>query len=257
MILTVDIGNTATAIGAYVDGEIRRMRRCGPALDQIEAELREFVGDDTVAGVAIASVVPECNPTWCSAAHSVCRAEPLMVDHECRLDVALDYPEPQRIGADRLANACAAKMLFGAPVVVADFGTALTFDVVSSQSAYIGGVIAPGLQVMLDCLSDRTALLPRISLRTSDRKVGRSTEEAMLIGVNSGYRGLVRAIIDDITSEIGPFAFCATGGYAERVLEGLADQCRLVPELTLLGIGRIYELNIPSRTRPSKPSSIY
>jgi type III pantothenate kinase len=128
-------------------------------------------------------------------------------------------------------------------VIVADFGTALTFDVISKERAYIGGVIAPGLSLMFDYLAEKTALLPHLSPAAISSRVGRSTEEAMLIGAHDGYRGMVSGILAGLQREVGECSVCATGGYAEWVLEEGAEQIKIMPDLTLLGLGLIYELN--------------
>jgi type III pantothenate kinase len=243
MILCIDIGNTSVAVGAYSEGEILRMERFFPARDSLAQALQGFIAGEPLAGAAISSVVPARNDDWSAALLSGWGVQPLIIGSECRLGVQIDYPRPERIGADRLANAVAATALFGAPVVAADFGTALTFDVVSAAGAYIGGVIAPGLPLMCDYLAERTALLPSVAIRPVDSMVGRSTEEAMLIGAQTGYRGMVSAIIAGIARQIGDFSLCATGGYAEWVLHDWPGTCHIVPELTLIGVGRIYELN--------------
>ena len=116
--------------------------------------------------------------------------------------MGIDYPRPETIGADRLANATAATALYGSPAVVVDFGTAVTFDVISADRKYIGGVIAPGLNAMTDYLHKRTALLPRVTLREPRRAVGRSTAEAMRSGAVYGYRGLVAEILRQVVKEI-------------------------------------------------------
>ena len=116
--------------------------------------------------------------------------------------VGIDYPKPDTIGPDRLANAVAARHRFGAPVVVVDFGTAVTFDVVNRAGNYAGGIIAPGLAAMTDYLHEKTALLPRIKIREIKTSIGKSTEQAMLVGAVHGYRGLVRELIARIEARI-------------------------------------------------------
>ncbi len=149
----------------------------------------------------------------------------------------IDYPRKGQIGADRLANAVAALSQYGAPVIVLDFGTAVTFDVVNDQKAYCGGVIAPGLNAMTDYLHERTALLPRIKLRSPRRAIGKSTEEAMLAGAVYGYRGLVREILAALKKELhGKPSVVATGGQAELVTRGMCEIDSVNPLLTLEGL---------------------
>jgi len=243
MILAIDIGNTSTGIGRYEDGRVILSRHFRAEPGVIGEILEDFAPPRGVKGVAMASVVPASDHYWKEAIKDLYDLEPLVVDSACRLGLAIDYPRPERIGADRLANACAAYHLYGAPVVVADFGTALTFDVVSAQGAYIGGVIAPGLPMMFDYLSERTALLPHVEAADVVGAVGKSTEEAMQIGARAGYRGMVKGVLDDICAEIGECSLCATGGYAEWVLAEWDRDIAIIPELTLIELGRIYELN--------------
>jgi type III pantothenate kinase len=120
---------------------------------------------------------------------------PIELHWENVAGIGIDYPRPETIGPDRLANAMAARARFGAPVVVLDFGTAVTLDVVNRRGDYTGGVIAPGLSAMTDYLHEKTALLPPIHIREVRRAIGRSTEEAMLVGAVHGYRGLIRELV--------------------------------------------------------------
>jgi len=170
----------------------------------------------------------------------------LWLDSKLNLGVGIDYPKPRSIGADRLANAVAAAELYGFPAVVVDFGTAVTFDVISERRAYIGGVIAPGLEAMTDFLYQRTALLPRISLKEPRRAVGKSTVEAMLSGALFGYRGLVREILARIKAEqFAQKKVCviATGGYAHLIAAGLPEIGVIRPHLTLEGLRIVANLN--------------
>jgi type III pantothenate kinase len=199
-----------------------------------------------VRHAVIGSVVPACTPRWAARLEQLLGNPPLVVTHRSRLDVAIDYPRPASIGPDRLANACGAVVRYGAPCIVADFGTALTFDVVSREGKYVGGVIAPGLPVMTDYLADKTALLPHIRLRGRIAPVGRSTTGAMRIGAKVGYRGMVREITQYVMAGLGEkkVALCATGGYARWALEGLDMPFSFDSDLTLFGLSRIFALNM-------------
>jgi type III pantothenate kinase len=246
--LVVDVGNTSTAIGLvagrrvrgarHVQGGIRDLRACCDAL----AELTQAGG---VEGSVIASVVPKATPQWQRLLRKSVPGEPLVVTHRLDLGVAVRYPNPGAIGADRLANASGASALYGCPVIVADFGTALTFDIVSRDGAYVGGVIAPGLPLMTEYLYEKTALLPLIELRGPCAPVGRNTEAAMRIGAQVGYRGMVREIVSHLTAanDLPNVRLCATGGYARWALRGIDLPFAFAPTLTLLGLGRIFNLN--------------
>jgi len=151
--------------------------------------------------------------------------------------MGIDYPEPKKIGADRLANAVGVLARHGAPAIVIDFGTAVTFDVISSESAYCGGVIAPGLGAMSGYLPQKTALLPSIELEEPASAIGKSTEHAMQVGAVFGYRGLVREIIAKIRAELlGEPKIIATGGDAELIAKGLPEIQAVDADLTLEGL---------------------
>jgi type III pantothenate kinase len=246
-ILVVDIGNTSTSVALYTGRRVSKHHHI-PGGVRRQMDVREVVravaGKTRPAGCAIASVVPTANDAWIKALKRL-KVQPLLVHHRLRLGVGVDYPKPTTIGADRLANACAARDLFGAPVIVADFGTAVTFDVVSREGKYIGGVIAPGLSMMTDYLAEKTALLPRVELRGRCPGVGRSTAGAMRIGARVGYRGMVIEIVKHLKEamEETDVALCATGGFARWALQGTDMPFHFRPDLTLYGVGRIYELN--------------
>lgn len=154
------------------------------------------------------------------------------------LGIAVDYPQPSRVGADRLANAVAAATLYRLPAVVIDFGTAVTFDIISQDKAYLGGVIAPGLNAMTDYLHERTALLPRLKIREPRRFIAKSTVEAMRVGAVAGYRGLVREIISGIRKELpSPLrSVVATGGQGGLVASRVSEIQLVNPLLTLQGL---------------------
>ena len=170
----------------------------------------------------------------------------IWLDWKLKLGVGIDYPKPQSIGADRLANAAAVAKLYGFPAIVVDFGTAVTFDIVSERCTYVGGVIAPGLEAMTNFLYQRTALLPRLSLKEPRRAVGQSTIEAMQSGAVFGYRGLVREILERIRAEQFPgkrVHVVATGGYARLIAGRLPEIGVIRPHLTLEGLRIVANLN--------------
>jgi len=198
----------------------------------------------TVRKVVVSSVVPAKNSTISKAAKK--KAKVLWLDWKLNLGVGIDYPKPKSIGADRLANAAAVAELYGCPAVVVDFGTAVTFDIVSERRSYVGGVIAPGLEAMTNFLYQRTALLPRISLKEPRNAVGKSTLEAMLSGAVFGYRGLVKEILARIKAEQFPHKkvyVIATGGYARLIARDLPEIGVIRPHLTLEGLRVVANLN--------------
>jgi type III pantothenate kinase len=237
--LVVDIGNTSTSLGVYRNGRVTKVQRTPSTAPAVQLK-------SIPERAVIASVKPGVNARWTRYLKAQGVREVLMVTHTCDLGVAVSYPRPEKIGPDRLANACEAAATCGAPVVVCDFGTALTFDIVKKGEGYVGGIICPGLPLMFDYLADKTALLPHIKPVKTSRIIGRSTEQAMQIGARIGYRGMVRETLAELKKELGSATkVCATGGFAKWVLAGFDESIAVDPQLTLKGIGRIGELNPP------------
>jgi type III pantothenate kinase len=202
-----------------------------------------FLGKRNVGKIVVSSVVPAKDSAILQAAR---KTNVIWLDWKLKMGVKIDYPNPRSIGADRLANAAAVVALYGFPAIVVDFGTALTFDVVSRRGAYIGGVIAPGLEAMTNFLYQRTALLPKLSLKEPQRAIGKSTVQAMLSGAVFGYRGLVREILSQIKVAQFPkkkVYIVATGGYARLIARRLPEIGAIHPNLTLEGLRIVANLN--------------
>lgn len=223
--------------------------KIGPARKLATADLNADSLKKTLRGwrwkaAVLSSVVPLKGDIL---AQFLAPAQVIRVSAKVRLGVGVDYPKPKTIGADRLANAVAAFAVFGAPVVVVDFGTAVSFDIVSAEGNYVGGVIAPGLEAMTDYLHQRTALLPRIALIEPPGAIGKSTKHAMLAGAVYGYRGLVRQILKEIGTELSiskNLPVVATGGYATLIAAGLPEIKTVRENLTLDGLRIIGNLNV-------------
>jgi type III pantothenate kinase len=246
--LAIDVGNTSTTLGV-VDGVhvLSRGHVHGgiDAIDEVMRLVARFLDQHPFEGSILASVVPAVNRRWEKFIKGHTGCFPLLLTHALKLAVGIDYPHPETIGADRLANACAAAVQYGKPAIVADFGTALTFDVVNAHCDYVGGVIAPGMPLMTDYLAERTALLPLISPRGRCDRVGRSTEGAMRIGARIGYRGMIREITQYLRSQAGMenAICCATGGFSKWVLKDAGMDYKVDGDLTLKGLGVVYDLN--------------
>lgn len=215
----------------------------GKMLAALSHQLRKTIPSH----VAVCSVVPQATEQVMRAAQCAWGIKPFQLTAQSVRGVGIDYPNPESIGPDRLANALAARHCFGAPVVVVDFGTAVTFDVVNRGGDYIGGIITPGLTAMTSYLHEKTALLPQIKIREVSAVVGKSTEQAMLIGAVHGYRGLIRELIQKLKSELKSrrLPVVATGGYAKLMAQGLPEITAVDPLLTLKGLQRAWELNHP------------
>ena len=248
-LLVVDVGNTSTAVGLWSDGRVSKVSHCDGGFDEARIAVSRLTS--SVAGFAYVSVVPKVDAKWRRFAKSVglkfhqvsyCDFDKgLKTGDGRRGRVTLDYPRPETIGADRLADAAGAVARYGAPVLVMDFGTALTAAVVTEDRVWRGGVIAPGFPLMRDYLFERTAKLPRMRIGSGKApKIGRSTEEAMRFGALVGYRGMVREIVAELKRNFkADFKLVATGGFAKWVLKGLDLPFVIDPTLTLYGAGLI------------------
>lgn len=238
----IDVSNSFTKLAYATSKKISRPMRV-PTREMNATYLARILRARKIDMLVVCSVVPKKNGEIKKAAKQL---RVLSLKPGLELGVGIDYPNPKTIGADRLANAAGVAALYGCPAIVVDFGTAVTFDIISEKKNYIGGVIAPGLEAMTNFLFQRTALLPKLSLKEPRRAVGRSTIEAMLAGAVFGYRGLVREIIGRIKAEqFGgrKVKVVATGGYAQLIARRLPEIHAVHANLTLEGLRIVANLN--------------
>ena len=252
MLLLVDIGNTNITMGIARGGELQRTRRAATRRAQTADELElllggllglDGVGLDDIAAIVVASVVPSVSAALAAVAlrHDIGVLEATVGT----LPIAVRVDRPAEVGPDRLVNALAAARLHGAPAIVVDFGTATTFDVIAPDGAYIGGAIAPGLELGLEALAARTARLPRVELRAPDRAIGRDTASAMQSGTIFGYQALVAGLLARLRAELADTTGvepCAirtilTGGLSSAPwAAGIDGVDAIDPDLTLRGL---------------------
>lgn len=256
VLLTIDIGNSNVTIGCFRNGSLVTRRRAATAAsataDELELLLEGLLRLDDAAfadisAIACASVVP--NLTAALEAIAERRERPLLVAGAGTVPLPIRVDRPSEVGADRLVNALAAGRLHGTPAVVVDFGTATTFDCVAADGAYVGGAIAPGLELGLEALAFRTAKLPRIELRTPDRAIGRDTVSAMQSGAVFGYQALTAGLLARIRRELADASgvrpdeihAILTGGLSNApwasALEGIDA---IDPDLTLKGLAILH-----------------
>lgn len=259
MLLAIDVGNT-NIVFAICDGETVKWRWRISTDGQRTADeyavwlhqLMQLEGVERtlIDAAIIATVVP---PTLFNLQH-LCRkyfnVEPLVVAiGGINLGLRIDMPNPAEVGADRLVNAVAAHAAHPGNLVVVDFGTATTFDVVSADGAYQGGVIAPGINLSLEALHNATAMLPRIAVGKPTRVIGKNTLDAMQSGIYWGYVGLIEGLVTRITKEFGsPLTVIATGGLAPLFVDATPVIRRLEPEITMRGLVEIHRRNQLQRT---------
>jgi len=256
VLLTADVGNTETVLGVFDAADLThtwrsstRGERTSDELALLLAGFLEHRGLDLrsdVSGMCIASVVPDVTSQYREMAASYLAHEPVIVGPGTKTGVSVVTDNPREVGADRVVNTLAAFTMHGGPAIVVDFGTSTNFDVVSASGEFLGGVIAPGLQISAGALFGRTARLTRVDLQAPRSPIGRSTVEAIQSGLIFGTAGEVDAIVDRIRAELGaPDAtVIATGGLAPVVV----PHCRTIdlqePWLTLHGLRLVYERNV-------------
>jgi type III pantothenate kinase len=251
MLLLLDIGNTHTHVGTAGGASYTSPATAGQQLlanttgwrdGTTPREIDAFLGGAKIEAACFCSVVPKMSPL-CVEYLQKKGVKFLELNSSTIQGVGIDYPKPETIGADRLANAIAVKALFGAPALVVDFGTAVTFDVVDRAGNYVGGIIAPGLSAMTDYLHEKTALLPKIEIREPHAVIGKDTGQAMLVGAVHGYRGLIRGLIYELKIELETrdLPVVATGGYAELIAKNVREITAVQPNLTLEGLRLAWE----------------
>jgi type III pantothenate kinase len=253
MLLAVDVGNTQTHIGAFRDGELVEHWRFATVRqstsDELGAALRNLLAlrglsfEDVDASI-VSSTVPQLNPEWSHMAEHYLGHEMTVVGPGIKTGMPIRYDNPREIGADRLVNSIAAYDRLGGPCVVVDFGTAITYDVISAQGEYLGGIISPGLEISLEALSERAAKLPHVDLAEPRALIGKSTVEAIRSGVVFGFAAQVDGIVRRLRAELGEEAEAiATGGLAEHIVPHAEtiDQCDDL--LTLTGLRILHERN--------------
>ena len=251
LLLAVDIGNTNVTIGLY-DGDTLnttwRISSITPkTMDECRMAFQDlFSGaklDPThCRGIVICSVVPRLTQAVSQALQQLTRITPKIIGQDIIIPITNQYKDPSQVGQDRLVNAFSAWTRYGGPLIIVDFGTAITIDVVTRDRKYLGGVIAPGVEISLDALSQRTALLPRIELEFQEKVLGQTTTESIRSGLLHGFGSLCDGLVQRLKAECAPNAkVIATGGYAKMI----STYCKTIDcvnaELTMDGLKLLWE----------------
>ncbi len=256
MLLTADVGNTEIVIGVFEGAELRHTWRSSTRPERTSDELalllagllehRDLDLRNDITGLCIASVVPDVTGQFREMAAGYLSHEPVIVGPGMKTGVSVVTDNPREVGADRVVNTLAAFTTFGGPAIVVDFGTSTNFDVISESGEFLGGVIAPGLQISAAALVGRTARLTRVDLQPPRSPVGRSTVEAIQSGLIYGTAGEVDGIVERIRAELGAAdaTVIATGGLAPVVIPHARTIDRYEPWLTLEGLRLVYEKNV-------------
>ncbi len=253
MLLAVDIGNTNIALGLF-DGKdliqhwkIRSEQQ--KTTDEYEIILLNLLSlaqleAKSIRSVIISSVVPPLTPIFQSLSQDFLNINPLVVGPGLKTGMSILYENPQDVGADRVVASVAAFDKYGGPAIIVDFGTATTFDVISKDGEYLGGAIAPGIQIAAEALYLKTAKLPRIEIKKPKNAIGRTTVTSMQSGLYFGYIGLISNIIDEISNELGEgIKIIATGSFASQIYPDLVLIEYLEPYLVLEGLRIIHDRN--------------
>jgi len=253
LLLAMDVGNTNIVFGVWRGQDLVESFRLKTDTERTSDEYgallmtllnRSAISAREVGGVVVSSVVPPLQPTLARLGSEYFGRKPLFVGPGVKTGMPIRYDNPAEVGADRIVNALAARELYGAPVVVVDFGTATTFDIVNGRGEYAGGIIAPGVLIAAEALFAHASRLYRVDVQPPERLVGSNTATAMQAGIYFGYVGLVDGILERLLDEIsGLDQIVATGGQAELIAAGSKFIRRVEPLLTLIGLRRVHELN--------------
>ncbi len=253
MLLAIDVGNTKIAIGVFEGNKMRASWMIATDTERMPDEYAALLFNllrhdglrtSDVKEAILCSVVPPMVTAFEQLCQRYFEVSPLVVGAGVKTGMSIRMDNPREVGADRIANAVAARHLYGKPVIVIDLGTATTFDVVSSDGDYLGGAIAPGLGVAAEALCQHTAQLPRVEMVRPAHVIGKNTIAAMQSGLIFGYIGLIESIVSRIRQELGEEArVVATGSLAEVIAAEIPVAEEVNPNLTLEGLNLIYKMN--------------
>lgn len=252
MLLTSDIGNTNITLGLFDNEALVEEYRLASdkdlSLEEYEVLLKSLFKDFKIEGCIIGSVVEELNNKFSSAVKNVFNIEPVFLTNKINTGVKIKTDFPDEVGADRIANAAGAYILYKKPTIVVDFGTATTFDIINAEGEFIGGMIAPGINLQMKVLNKFTSKLPRIDVAISSKAIGHNTTDAILSGVIRGTACMIDGLVQQCEKELGQKAvLVATGGYSGLIANYMKRPFDFInPTLTLEGLRHLYNLNVVS-----------
>ena len=250
MLLVADIGNTQTHLGVYQGEKLlcswRLSTRATDTADELLSCLRPLLAERAdlppLSHAALASVVPPLSNQWVAVAKRLTGAEPLLLSHKTAVGFTYHYDAPEEIGSDRIADAIAAIELYGAPVIVVDFGTATNIEIIGKDGAFMGGIIAPGLLTSADALFTAAARLPRIDIERPPQVIGTSTKAAVQSGLSYGEIDRIDGLVRRVFAELGyECPVIATGGLSRRFLDISTTITNVNDNLTLEGLRLVFE----------------
>jgi type III pantothenate kinase len=247
-LLAIDVGNTQTVFGLFDGTKLQEHWRIATERsrsgDELGALYGNFLDFSSVEGIALASTVPQLHRAYQELAKDYARAELLELGPGVKTGVPIRYEDPREVGPDRIANAVAAVDRYGPPCIVVDFGTSTNFDVVSAEGEYVGGVLAPGIEVSMDALFQRAARLFKVDFVEPPTVIAKNTAASLQSGLVYGFAGQVDGIVERIRGELGTDAqTVATGGLADLIVPHARTLDRVDPFLTLEGLRLVWERN--------------
>jgi type III pantothenate kinase len=253
MLLVVDIGNTNIALGVFEKNDLIQHWKIRSDREKTNDEYEiillnllslAHIEKISIQSVIISSVVPPLTPVFQKMSQNLLKVNPMVVGPGLKTGMPILYENPQEVGADRVVASVAAFEKYGGPAIIVDFGTATTFDAISKEGKYLGGAIAPGIQIAAEALFLKTAKLPRIEIKKPKNAVGRTTVTSMQSGLYFGYIGLIANIIEEISKELGEgIKIVATGSFASQIYPDIASIEYLEPFLVLEGLKIIHDRN--------------
>lgn len=253
MLFVIDLGNTNLALGLYEGIELIYHWRLSTEQAKMPDEYgiqilslleHNHIAVDTIQGICLSSVVPPLTKRLIETCQTYLNLTPLLVSSDLKFNVSIEYEDPKAVGADRIADAVEVQRSYGGPACIIDFGTATTFNALTSAGEYLGGSILPGVQVAADALVQRTSKLPSVSLETPPSVIGRNTGDAIRAGLIFGYVSLVEGMIERYRKELGDsMKVIATGGFVNVISQHTKSITIVEPWLTLNGLQYIWEMN--------------
>ncbi|MFC1949154.1 type III pantothenate kinase [Chloroflexota bacterium] len=253
MLLAIDIGNTNITFGVFEKEQLRATWRMASSVSRMADEYAALLLNllpnkglttSDITDIVLCSVVPPLTTTFVELGQRYFNATPLVAGAGVKTGVSIRMDNPREVGADRIADAAAAHHLYSGPIIVIDLGTATTFGIISKEGDYIGGIIATGITTAAEALFTRTAQLPRVELTHPKHVIGTNTVTAIQSGIIYGYASLVEGMLARIEKELGEKAtVIATGGYSQLIAEETNVINEVNPDLTLIGLSLIYEMN--------------